>query len=221
MILHMAGLLAAAELDALRDLMSEGALFEDGSATAGWRARERKSNRQAAPDAPLVAGALRKIEMALAGNDVFQAAALPKAIVGLLLSRYEPGMAYGTHIDDAVIAGQRADLSFTLFVSEPESCDGGELVIEQTEGERGFKLPAGHLLLYPATTLHRVEPVTRGTRLAAIGWVRSLIRDDGRRELLFDLEQAVELLRARRDPERALDLVLKTRSNLLRRWIED
>jgi PKHD-type hydroxylase len=152
---------------------------------------------------------------------VFQAAALPKAIVGLLFSRYEPGMRYGTHIDDAMIAGQRADLSFTLFLSEPEDHDGGALVIEQTEGERGFKLPAGHLLLYPATTLHRVDPVSRGVRLAAVGWVRSLVREDTQRELLFDLDQAIELLRTRRDPERALDLVLKTRSNLLRRWIED
>jgi PKHD-type hydroxylase len=221
MILHIAGLLAAAELDALRELMSEGALFEDGNVTAGWRARERKSNRQAAPDAPLVAGALRKIEAALAGNEVFQAAALPKAIVGLLLSRYEPGMLYGTHVDDAMIAEQRADLSFTLFLSELESYDGGELVIEQTEGERGFKLPAGHLLLYPATTLHRVEPVGRGVRFAAVGWVRSLVREDAQRELLFDLDQVIELLRRGADPERALDLVLKARSNLLRRWIED
>jgi PKHD-type hydroxylase len=221
MILHIAGLLTASELDAFGEVMGDDALFRDGRTTAGWRAREHKRNRQADPEAPLVAGALRKIETALAENDLFQAAAYPKAILGLLLSRYEPGMVYGTHVDDAMIAGHRADLSFTLFLSDPANYDGGELVIEQTEGDRGFKLPAGHLLLYPATTLHRVEPVTRGVRLAAVGWVRSLVRDTARRELLFDLEQATELLRTGKDPAHALDLVLKARSNLLRRWIED
>jgi PKHD-type hydroxylase len=205
---------------ALRDVLSEPHVFEDGSGTAGWRARERKRNLQAV-DAPLVAGALRKVEGALAANELFQSAAHPKAILGLLLSRYEPGMAYGPHIDDAMIGGQRADLSFTLFLSEPESYDGGELLIERTEGEHGFKLPAGHLLLYPATTLHRVAPVTRGSRLAAVGWVRSLVREEAQRELLFELDEAIALLRLGGDRERAMDLVLKARSNLLRRWLDD
>ena len=225
MILQIAGLLAEPEIAALRDLMTDREIrFEDRKATAGWRARQRKNNLQAEPDAPLVGGALRKVEAALSANAVFQAAARPKSIVGLLLSRYEPGMGYGPHVDDAVIAGQRTDLSFTLFLSEPASYDGGELVIERADGERGFKLPAGHLPLYPATTLHRVEPVTSGVRLAAIGWVRSLVREEAQRELLFDLDQAMRLLRAGYegyDPECALDLVLKVRSNLLRRWVEN
>lgn len=221
MILQIAEILGAAELEALRELSSREALFEDGKKTAGWRARERKSNLQATADSPLIEGALRKAETALGKSDVFQAAARPKAIVKLLLSRYEPGMAYGAHVDDAVIAGRRTDLSFTLFLSAPESYEGGALVIEQTDGERAFKPPAGHLVLYPSTTLHRVEPVTRGMRLAVVGWVRSLIREDAQRELLFDLDQAVRLLREESGRERALDLVLKTRSNLLRRWLED
>ena len=221
MILQIADVLTAEELGALRDLMSGAELFTDGRDTAGWHARERKRNLQAAGDAPLVTGALRKVEGALLASEVFQSAAQPKAIVGQLLSRYEPGMIYGSHVDDAVIAGHRTDLSFTLFLSEPDSYAGGELVIEATEGDRGFKLPAGHLLLYPATSLHRVEPVTRGVRLAAVGWVRSFIRDDAQRELLFDLEEAIEILRRSSGPEPAVQLVLKTRSNLLRRWIED
>jgi len=164
---------------------------------------------------------LRKVEARLEQNGVFQSAARAKRIVKLLLSRYERGMAYGAHVDDAMMGGQRTDLSFTLFLSDPQTYEGGELVIERTEGDRAFKLPAGHLLLYPSTTLHRVEPVTRGVRLAAVGWVRSLVREEAQRELLFDLDQAVQLLRDGGDRERALDLVLKTRSNLLRRWVED
>lgn len=221
MILQIANILTEAELGALRELMNRAELFVDGRHTAGWRAQQRKQNRQAVDDAPLVAGALRKVADALLANDVFQAAAQPKAIVGQLLSRYEPGMVYGSHVDDAIIAGRRADVSFTLFLSEPDSYAGGELVIEATEGDRGYKLPVGHLLLYPATSLQRVEPVTRGVRLAAVGWVRSFVRDEARRELLFDLEEAVELLRRGSGPERALDLILKARSNLLRRWIDD
>lgn len=220
MFLQIADLLTEVEVAALRDVLSEPHVFEDGGGTAGWRASERKRNLQAA-DAPLVSGALRKVEGALATNELFQSAAHPKAILGLLLSRYEPGMAYGTHIDDAVIGGQRADLSFTVFLSEPESYDGGELLIERSEGEHRFKLPAGHLLLYPATTLHRVAPVTRGMRLAAVGWVRSLVREEAQRELLFDLDEAIALLRRGGDRERAMDLVLKARSNLLRRWLDD
>ncbi|MGD9616857.1 MAG: Fe2+-dependent dioxygenase [Alphaproteobacteria bacterium] len=221
MPVHIAAVLAAPEVAALRDILGEASLFHDGKATAGWHARARKSNLQADSDAPLVAGALRKIEATLRANEVFQAAARPKDIIGLLLSRYQPGMSYGTHVDDVLIDGRRTDLAFTLFLSDPDTYDGGELAIERSEGERGFKLPSGDLLLYPATTLHRVAPVTRGVRLAAIGWVRSLVRQNEQRELLFDLDHAVELLRSGGEPERALDLMLKIRGNLLRRWVED
>lgn len=221
MIFQIANILSEAELGALCELLSQEHLFEDGRRTAGWRARQRKSNLQAASDSPLANGALRKIETALRKNEVFQAAARPRSIAKILLSRYEPGMAYGEHVDDAVIAGQRTDLSFTLFLSDPESYGGGELVIERAEGERAFKPPAGQLVLYPTTMLHRVEPVTGGLRLAAVGWVRSLVREDAQREALFDLDQVARLLREGSDPERAMDLVLKTRNNLLRRWLDD
>jgi PKHD-type hydroxylase len=220
MIVPIAHILAPDDLSALRATMGRAELFADGAATAGWRARGRKHNLQAIDSGP-VAEALRRIAAALERNPVFNSAARPKRIVKLLLSRYEPGMAYGTHVDDALMAGLRTDLSFTLFVSEPGDCDGGELVIEEPDGERAFKLPAGQLVLYPSTTLHRVEPVTRGVRLVAVGWVRSLVREDAQRTILFDLDQVIAGLRGRISSERALDLALKARSNLLRRWIDD
>lgn len=221
MALQIAGLLTTAELEALCEVLNRPELLADGSKTAGWQARPRKRNLQAIEDTPLVRGALRKVEAALRSHEVFLAAARPKSIAKLLFSRYEPGMRYGAHVDDAVIAGQRSDLSFTLFLSAPDSYDGGELVIDHAGGESAFKPPAGHLILYPATTLHRVEPVTKGVRLAAVGWVRSFIRDEGQRELLFDIDQAVQLLRDGGERDRVMDLILKTRSNLLRRWAED
>jgi PKHD-type hydroxylase len=132
---------------------------------------------------------LRKVEQALLHHEVFVAAARPKRLVRLLISRYEPGMTYGTHVDDALMDGVRPDLSFTLFLSDPATYEGGALVIEDTYGERMVKLPAGELILYPSTTLHRVDPVTSGVRLAAVGWVRSYVRDPEHREILFDLRR--------------------------------
>lgn len=221
MILQIADVIAQPDLDALREVMCRHELLECGKKTAGWRARPGKNNRQAVAGSPLVRGALRKVEAALNENRVFQSAARPKSIVKLLLSRYDAGMAYAAHVDDALMEGQRTDLSFTLFLSEPESYEGGALVIERTEGERSFKPPAGHLVLYPSTTLHWVEPIPRGVRMAAVGWIRSLIREAAQRELLFDLDQVVEQLRQGGSRERALDLTLKIRSNLLRAWLED
>lgn len=176
-------------------------------------------------DAPAVKGALAKIEKALRAHPVFCSAARPRAITKLLVSRYESGMTYGRHVDDALMGGRRSDLSFTLFLSEPESYEGGELVIERSEGERGVKLPAGQLVLYPSRTLHRVEPVRAGVRLAAVGWIESQVRSGEQREILFDLDRSIELLRGAgaeggAAQEEALDLLLKTRSNLLRDWIE-
>ncbi|SME89488.1 PKHD-type hydroxylase [Tistlia consotensis] len=213
-------LLPPADCKILVEALGESARFEDGRRTAGWRARAAKRNEQAADDVTS-RGIVRKIEQALAGNAVFRAAAQPKAVIRLLLSRYREGMAYGTHLDDAVIDGQRVDLSVTLFLSEPESYDGGELVIEGNDGERAFKLEPGRLVLYPTTELHRVEPVTRGERLAAVGWIRSRIRDPLRRELLFDLETALAELRRERPEGAGLDRLAKVQGNLLRLWVED
>ena len=220
MMIRIAGLLEPPDLDAVRATLADPGLFEDGRRTAGWHAREVKRNLQAS-GGDLTRGVVRKIEAALLRNEVFVAAARPKRLVRLLISRYEPGMTYGAHVDDALMDGVRADLSFTLFLSDPASYAGGALVIEDPYAERAVKLPAGELILYPSTTLHRVEPVTEGVRLAAVGWVRSLVRDPGQREVLFDLESALREVHARDGKSGVFDTLVKTRTNLLRLWAED
>jgi len=138
-----------------------------------------------------------------------------------MFSRYDADMHYGTHVDDALMHGMRTDVSFTLFLSEPESYDGGELVIESAAGEEAVKLSAGSLIAYPSTTLHRVTAVTRGARLAAVGWARSLIREAARRELLFDLDTAPRALFDRDGKTAEYDLLAKSTANLMRMWVED
>jgi PKHD-type hydroxylase len=220
MFMRIAGILDAASLEAVRSSLDDPASFEDGRRTAGWHAREVKRNLQAAPSG-LVDGVLRKLERALLKHEVLLAAARPKRLVRLMISRYEPGMSYGTHVDDALIDGVRTDLSFTLFLSDPASYEGGALIVEDSYGERAIKLPAGELILYPSTTLHRVEPVTAGVRLAAVGWLRSYVRDAERREILFDLETALREVHKDHGKSPVFDLLVKTRTNLLRRWAED
>ena len=153
-------------------------------------------------------------------NEVFRLAVRPKALTPLLFSRYETGMHYGSHVDDALMGGMRTDVSFTLFLSAPKSYAGGELTIESASGEDSFKLDAGSLVAYPATSLHHVADVTRGTRLAAVGWARSFIRDPARRELLFDLDTARRQLFAREGKSAEFDLVSRSLANLLRMWAE-
>ena len=214
-VLDAAGVAAAIETLA-------NARFVDGRATAGWSARLVKNNLQAPSHAdPSIAALRDTIAAKILANQLFRMAARPKALTPLILSRYEPGMAYGTHIDDAIMRDMRTDVSFTLFLSDPASYDGGELVIETTGGEDDVKLPAGSLVAYPSTTLHRVAPVTRGARLAAVGWVRSYIRDAARRELLFDLDTVRNALFVREGKTAELDLLSKTSANLLRMWAED
>jgi PKHD-type hydroxylase len=154
-------------------------------------------------------------------NDVFRIAARPKQLSALLFSRYEPGMEYGSHVDDALMAGMRTDVSFTLFLEEPDSYDGGELVIESTGGDDAVKLPAGAMIAYPATTLHRVAKVTRGRRHVIAGWARSFIRDAAQRELLFDLDTARRTIFARDGKSAEFDLLSKSLANLMRMWAED
>ena len=130
-------------------------------------------------------------------------------------------MHYGSHVDDALMDGMRTDVAFTLFLSDPKSYAGGELTIESPSGEDTFKLDAGSLVAYPATSLHRVADVTRGARLAAVGWARSFVRDQARRELLFDLDTARQQMFARDGKSAEFDLVSKSLANLLRMWVED
>jgi PKHD-type hydroxylase len=218
--IEIGGILDEAALEAIgQTLESDATAFASGAATAGSHARAVKRNEQAKGGA--ADAIIEKVKATLLAHPVFNAAARPKQLVRLLVSRYRPGMEYGTHIDDALIEGRRTDLSFTLFLNDPKTYDGGELVIEANDGESAIKLQAGHLILYPTTSLHRVNAVTRGERLAVVGWVRSLVRSGERRELLFDLDNAVAALR-RTGAERAiLDRLFKVRANLLRMWVED
>src|ERR1051325_10026208 len=166
--------LAPDEVTLVRETLARAA-FEDGRGTAGFAARLVKNNRQATNDRNIET--VRKlVEERILGNDLFALAVRPKALTSVMFSRYESGMQYGSHVDDALMQGMRTDVSFTLFLSDPESYDGGELVIESASGEEAVKLAAGSLLAYPSTALHHVAPVTRGERLFPGGWGRSLLR---------------------------------------------
>jgi len=221
MILCIAPLLGGDELAAVRRAL-EGARFRDGRETAGWHARPVKRNRQADPRD--VGGPGETVRVALAAHAMFQSAALPQRVSPILFNRYEPGMDYGIHVDDALMgegaARLRSDLAFTLFLDDPASYAGGELVIDSAGDEQGVKLAAGGLVLYPATQLHRVAPVTRGRRDAAVGWVQSLVRDAHRREILFDLDTARRAVFEQQGKSETFDRLAKTYANLLRLWAE-
>jgi len=218
MFLVVQSVIAPAEVAVLAEA-ARGLVFDDGKKTAGRHAREVKANDQAAPS-PERDAILARVERALKENTLFRSAARPKAISPLILSRYRIGQTYGLHVDDALMGGLRTDLSFTLFLADPESYDGGALIVEDPLEARAIKLAAGDMILYPATTLHQVEAVTRGERLAVVGWVQSLIRQGERREMLFDLDQAVEAVFSSSGKSPVFDTLVKTRSNLLRMWAD-
>jgi PKHD-type hydroxylase len=212
--------LPAAEVATVNAVL-ERARFVDGKATAGFAARTVKSNRQAQGSDRSLETIRKLIAERILASEVFRLAVRPKTLGRLLFSRYEKGMHYGTHVDDALMEGMRTDVAFTLFLSEPASYAGGELAIESPAGEETVKLAAGALVAYPATSLHRVQAVTRGSRLAAVGWARSFVRDAARRELLFDLDTARHQMFARDGKSAQFDLVSKSLANLLRMWAED
>lgn len=193
--------------------------FADGVHTASGGARSVKRNEQARDSAAL--REMRQlVEDRIRAHPVFDLAVRPKALTPLIFARYGEGMAYGTHVDAPLMQGLRSDVSFTLFLADPADYDGGELVIESAAGEQPVKLPAGSMVVYPTTTLHRVEPVTRGERAVAVGWAQSLVRDAARRELLFDLDTARQRLFARDGKTPDGDLLARTAANLLRMWAE-
>jgi len=215
----IANVLSADEIALVHEALAR-ANFEDGRETAGFAARMVKNNRQATNDRKIET--VRKlVEERILGHEVFAMAVRPKTLTSVMFSAYEPGMHYGSHVDDALMQGMRTDVSFTLFLSEPESYDGGELVIESTSGEDAVKLGAGSLVAYPSTALHHVAAVTRGERLAAVGWARSFVRDGARREMLFDLDTARRQIFAKDGKTAEYDLVSKSLANLLRMWAED
>lgn len=219
MLICIPSVVTKAEIDEFRAVLS-AASFVDGSASAGWSARLVKDNAQA-QETVAIAGLRTRVLERLADNAVFALAVRPKRILGPAFSRYRPGQAYGSHVDDAIMDGNRTDVSFTLFLTPPAEYDGGDLIIESSAGEDAIKLDAGSLVAYPSTALHRVAPVTRGERLAAVGWVRSLVRDPARRELLFDLETARRKLFDQHGKTAEFDLLAKCAANLTRMWCDD
>ena len=195
--------------------------FADGAATAGVYARIVKHNEQA-EQSPQRQRLQEMVSGAIFRNALFTRAARPYSMRPILFSRYRLGMEYGTHVDNVVMPSRppmRTDLSFTLFLSDPDGYEGGELVIEG-EPEVRIKLPAGHMILYPSSSLHGVSPVTRGERLAAVSWVQSMVRDPARRQILFDLETVRQRLFQAQGKTREFDLLTRSFSNLYRMWVE-
>jgi PKHD-type hydroxylase len=225
MLLHIPDVLTAEQVSRARQAL-ERANWVDGRVTAGHQSARSKDNLQLPEDSgparelgDLILGALQQ-------NPLFVSAALPLRVFPPLFNRYEGGQSFGNHVDNAIrqVTGTphriRTDLSATLFFTGPEEYDGGELHVEDTYGVHSVKLPAGHMVLYPSSSLHNVRPVTRGARIASFFWIQSLIRDDGRRTLLFDLDVAIQ--RISRDlPDHPSSVQLTgVYHNLLRQWAE-
>ncbi|MBW4490535.1 MAG: Fe2+-dependent dioxygenase [Trichocoleus desertorum ATA4-8-CV12] len=222
MMLTIPDVLTSEELNSVVSIL-DTADFVDGKTTAGWHAKLVKQNTQLKSEASYGQDLKETIQNALKGNTLFQIAVQPKRVHSLLFSRYELGMSYGSHIDNALMGGQeflRSDVSLTLFLNPPSSYGGGELVIENVEGETMFKLEAGSAIIYPSSTLHRVNPVTEGVRLVAVAWVQSLVRDPHEREILFDLDVARRALFDRQGKTTEFDLISKSHANLLRKWAD-
>ena len=222
MILVIENILTSDELKIIDDRIAVTD-FVDGKTTAGWHAREVKRNAQLSRKATYAQELKDLVKSALQRHPLFQIAAQPKTVHSMLFSRYEAGMFYGRHVDNALMgAGEflRSDISLTVFLSSPSSYEGGELTIENIEGERTFKLEAGSAVIYPSSTLHRVEPVTEGVRLVAVAWVQSLVRDPNKREILFDLDAARRSLFNKEGKTDEFDLITKSYTNLLRLWAE-
>jgi len=223
MLTHVPRVLTAAQLARCRQLM-EKATWVDGRVTAGHQSALAKHNLQIPEDAAEAREMGEIIVRALEQIPLFISAALPLRVFPPLFNRYEPGMTFGAHVDGAIrqVPGTplriRTDLSATLFVSAPEEYEGGELVVEDTFGTHSVKLPAGDMILYPASSLHRVTPVTRGVRLASFFWIQSMVADDGERTLLFDLDMAINGVNQAAPNHPALVALTSCYHNLLRRW---
>jgi PKHD-type hydroxylase len=204
----------------------DAAEWVDGRVTAGHQSARAKDNMQLPEDSPAARRLGQTIVAALERNPLFVSAALPARIFPPLFNRYAGGQSFGVHVDNAVRQVRnsphrvRTDISATLFLSAPDEYDGGELIVEDTYGTHSVKLPAGHMILYPATSLHRVQPVTRGARIASFFWIQSMIRDDGQRTTLFDLDLAIQRLGAEVPDHPALVQLTGVYHNLLRRWAD-
>jgi PKHD-type hydroxylase len=225
MLLHIPDILTAEQVAHCRQKL-EQADWVDGRVTAGHQSARAKDNMQLPEDHPSARELGELILTALQNNQLFMAAALPLKVFPPLFNRYQGGQAFGTHVDNAVrqVTGTphrvRTDLSATLFLAGPEEYDGGELSVEDTYGLHNVKLPAGHLILYPASSLHHVRPVTLGARLASFFWIQSMVRDDGQRTLLFDLDMAIQRFVGETPDHPSVIQLTGVYHNLLRRWAD-
>ncbi|OVZ57619.1 Fe2+-dependent dioxygenase [Pigmentiphaga sp. NML080357] len=223
MMLTLPDVLTAEQLAQCRQALA-GADWIDGRSTAGHMAVHAKHNLQLAADDPLAARLGNLILDVLGANPLFISATLPLKVLPPAFNRYEGGGNYGNHVDNAIrsLPGSahrvRTDISATLFLTPPEDYDGGELVVEDTYGIHRVKLPAGHMVIYPGTSLHRVTPVTRGARIAAFFWVQSLVRDETQRETLYRMDTAIQQLAREVPASEALVQLTGIYHNLLRQW---
>lgn len=218
MIFKIPDVLAPEELEYITSSLAQ-AEFVDGKLTAGWHAKLVKNNQQL-KHSEFQQELNELIKKALSRNALFQMAVRPKIVHSILFSRYDTSMSYGRHTDNALMGNSflRSDVSFTLFLTS--TYEGGELVIEGADDEKAYKLEAGAMIVYPATTLHRVDPVTKGSRLVVVGWIQSLVRDASEREILFELDTVRHAIFAKNGKTPEFDLIAKSVANLLRKWAE-
>jgi PKHD-type hydroxylase len=225
MLLQIPGVLTAGQAAECRQKI-EKAEWVDGRITAGHQSARAKDNLQLPENHPAAQAMGEMILSALEQSPLFMSFALPLKVFPPLFNRYEGGQSFGNHVDNAIrqVTGTphriRTDLSATLFLTAPEDYDGGELVIEDIYGVHSVKLPAGHLILYPATSLHNVRPVTRGARISSFFWIQSMVRDDGERTILFDMDMAIQRINEDAPDHPSVVQMTAVYHNLLRRWAE-
>jgi len=225
MLLAIPDLLRAEQILQARHIL-DNAQWIDGRVTAGHQSSRTKDNLQLPENHPAASELGEMILEALGQNALFISAALPQRVFPPLFNRYQGGQSFGTHVDNSIrqITGTphriRTDLSATLFFANPDEYDGGELIVEDTYGTHSVKLPAGHMILYPATSLHNVRPITRGARVASFFWIQSMVRDDGQRALLFDLDMAIQRLNRDVPDHPSAVQFTGVYHNLLRQWAE-
>lgn len=224
MILAIPDVLTQDQVAQARKLL-DAAEWVDGRVTAGHQGARVKDNLQLPADSPAAHQIGEAIITALGENSLFISAALPLRVLPPMFNRYSSGQTFGTHVDGSVRVlpnGQRmrTDLSCTLFLAGPDEYDGGELIIEDTYGSKSVKLPAGHMVLYPSTSLHEVAPVTRGARVCAFFWIQSMIREDSQRTLLFDMDIAIQQLASENPLHSSVVSLTGVYHNLLRKWAE-
>ncbi len=221
MLLTIPGLLNAAQVQKVHELLAD-AEFIDGKLSAGFAASRVKHNEEMRQEPERMQLLVRILMASLGHNEDFRFAALPHRVADPIFARYRPGMTYGDHVDDPIMGSSgprfRSDVSMTLFLSPPDSYDGGELLMRTSFGDRRVKLPAGDAVIYPSSSLHQVAEVTRGERLVVLTWVQSYVRDPAQRELLYELNQAREVLLKDAPNAEHTALVDRSYANLVRMW---